>query len=68
MQDKNFQSYELRQKVTPETLKDVVDSKMASNLLKPLSSLDMMMYIIIGLAIGFLLCISLSAFGIIPKI
>ena len=67
MKDRVFQSYELRQKVTPETLKDIIDSKMASNLLKPLSSIDMIMYIGIGLAVGFLLAIALQSFGIIPK-
>lgn len=65
MQDKVFQSYELREKVTPETLKDVVDSKMASNLLKPISSLDVIMYIIIGVVIGFLIPFMLKATGII---
>ena len=58
------ESYQLREKLTPETLKDVVDSKIASNLLKPLSSIDMLMYIVIGLAVGFLLCISLQAVGL----
>lgn len=58
------QTYHLREKLTPEVLKDVIDSKIASNLLKPLSSIDMIMYIGIGLAVGFLLCISLQATGI----
>jgi len=62
------QSYHLREKLTPEVLKDVIDSKIASNLLKPLTSIDMLMYIVIGLAVGFLLCISLMAMGILPKV
>jgi hypothetical protein len=67
-EDKIQSSYHLREKLTPEVLKDVIDSKIASNLLKPLTSLDMLMYIGIGLAVGFLLCISLMAMGILPKV
>jgi hypothetical protein len=60
------ESYKLRKTLTPEVLKDVIDSKIASNLLKPTTAIDMIMYIIIGLIVGFLLCIALITTGILP--
>jgi len=63
-----FQSYMLRKKLTPESLKSVMDSEIASKLLKPISSFDMILYIAIGSIVGFLLCISLQAMQVLPKV